>query len=813
MPVFAFTDIEGSTGLWEKHKDAMTPVIARHYAILGETLALHGGRIVKKTGDGVFAIFPDETGDKPSPALQCALDLQRRFQREAWPVVGELRVRMAFHCGLAEEIGGDYYGPTANRTARFMSLGWGGQILVSAEYQKTARLPLGASWEDLGLHQVKDLPEPQHLFSLDHPELKIREFPPLKSLSSRPHNLPRQLTPFFGRQNELKDLAALLASPRGRLVTLLGAAGMGKSRLAVQTAQENLERFKHGACLVRLDDMQAPAGLALRVAQSLRFTLYQQKDSKEQLLDYLKDKNLLLILDPCERLGAGAGLLPEILKASPGARVLACTRRRLDLSGQSLVEVRGLDYPAPAAAGSFQDCGCARLFVQQAQTVQPGFSLKAEDKPFFLRICRVLQGMPLGLELAAGLVRQTPLKDLAGQLEKDLRFLASTRQDLPEAHRSLKALFDSSWEALQEEEKATLSRISVFRSGFMLETAQALFKATPESLAALASRSLLYQAPDGRWAAAEATRHFAKARLEEDPARGAEALDQHARHFCRFLREREHGLMGHDQARAVLEVRREFPDIQRAWDRAVERGLLREIGPAVRALGIYAHMQGLSRDWEARMQKALQAFEGPRPRALEGLPVEETLSLQAGLLAADANFLSSLGKDSEARVRMEKAVALFRKAGDRQGLAYALVRGAIILGPEDERRADLLEEAGRMYRALNDLNGAAWARRNLGALLCGQGRHGESRPILRECLEAFRKTGNLREAAWCLNGLGQMDLESGAEEEGKRGSWKRGGCSWSWATWKAPPGPWTRWARPPSSANSGPRPRGRWKKA
>src|SRR5665213_1707074 len=195
MPVFCFTDIEGSTGLWEKHQDAMGPLIARHYAILQQGVTSHGGRIIKTTGDGIFAIFPDETGDSPSAALECALDLQHRLQGEVWPVIGELRVRMAFHSGHAEEVAGDYFGPTANRTARLMSLGWGGQILVSEDLRKQAQLPTGAEWLDLGVHQVKDLPEPQHIFSLAHPALKLREFPPLKSLSNRPHNLPEQLSP------------------------------------------------------------------------------------------------------------------------------------------------------------------------------------------------------------------------------------------------------------------------------------------------------------------------------------------------------------------------------------------------------------------------------------------------------------------------------------------------------------------------------------------------------------------------------------------------------------------------------------------
>jgi class 3 adenylate cyclase len=513
MPVFAFTDMEGSTGLWEKYQDAMGPVIAKHYAILDKVVPAFGGKIIKKTGDGIFALFPDETPDRPSPALECALDLQRRFQDENWPVIGELRVRMAFHCGQAEEMAGDYYGPTANRTARFMSLGWGGQILVSEDLRRVAQLPEGAEWKDLGFHQVKDLPEPQHIFCMDHPSLRLREFPALKSLSNRPHNMPGQLSPLVGRKRELADIAGLLSGPHSRLVTLLGGGGMGKTRLAIQAALDNLEAFKHGANLVSLDTLAAPDQLATRIAESLKIGLYRQKEPREQLLEYLKDKGLLLILDPCERLGVAAALISDILESCPGVRVLACSRKRLNLRSESVLELRGLDYPADAVAEGFASSGCARLFVQQVQGSQQGYVLRPDDRPPFLQICRLLRGMPLGLELAADWIRSTPMKALAERLEKEPGFLASARQDLPESHRSLKALFDSAWVQLSDAECVALSKVSAFKGGFSLGAAQLAFMVRAETLATLAERSLIEILEPGRYLMPEGTRAFAAAKL------------------------------------------------------------------------------------------------------------------------------------------------------------------------------------------------------------------------------------------------------------------------------------------------------------
>ena len=213
-------------------------------------------------------------------------------------------------------------------------------------------MPSGAEWLDLGVHQVKDLPEPQHVFSLAHPSLQApREFPVLKSLSTKPHNLPEQLNPFVGRNRELRDIAALFASPEARLVTLLGAGGMGKSRLAIQAALDSLGLFKNGVHRVNLHGLASPEQFPARVAESLKVGAYREKVLWEQVLEYLADKKLLLILDPCERLSSGATLISGLLQACPGLRVLACSRRPLNLRGESLLPLKGLDYPGGRGRG------------------------------------------------------------------------------------------------------------------------------------------------------------------------------------------------------------------------------------------------------------------------------------------------------------------------------------------------------------------------------------------------------------------------------------------------------------------------------
>jgi class 3 adenylate cyclase/tetratricopeptide (TPR) repeat protein len=756
MPIFAFTDIEGSTGLWEKHQGGMGPIIARHYAILDELTPRFGGKTIKKTGDGIFALFPDPQPGQPCPALEWALECQRRFQGQVWPVVGELRVRMALHKGEAEEMGGDYYGPTANRTARLMALGWGGQILVSEDLRRAATLPEGAAWADLGVHQVKDLPEPQPVFGVLHPDLALRDFPALKSLSDRPHNFPEELSPFVGRERELREIAALLTRPQGRLITLLGLPGSGKSRLAVKAALEQLGAFKHGAYLV---DASRGAGLVPSIAAAFKLSLYKEQDALAQVIAYLKDRSMILVLDPADSLGA-LDPLRAILEACPGLRLLACARRRLHLQGETVVKVGGLELPGPGG-DVFAVNPCAQLFLHEAQAVLPGFAFAPDDGPALARLCRALRGSPLGLELAAGAMRTTPLKAIAERVTQEPRFLSWERPDRPAAHHSLQAQFEASWSGLNEAERKALAGLAVFSGSFTVAAAQRVLGAGTDVLSGLMEAGLLEAAGTGRFGLPEIPRLFAALKLDADPAGRDLSLDNHARYYLRLLKERERALGGYEQGKAVAELREEYANFPRAFDRGLLRAWAPDLAGAARSIGLYAGMQGLAREWEPRLERALSLWEGVRD-----LAVDEAQRSQSALQAALADMSFNLARNAQARERMDKSLALARKGGSKPGVAYALVRLAVFMGPEDERRRPALEEAAMLYASLSDSNGIAWARRNLGYFLCLQGRAAEGLPLLKESLETFKKVGNAREIAWSLNSMGQAALEAGDRDGG-----------------------------------------------
>jgi len=367
MPVFLFTDIEGSTALWERCRAAMATALECHDALLVEYVAKHGGRILKHTGDGIFAVF--EKGDP----LACALDMQRGLANQDWGEVGELRVRAAVHAGEAERRGDDYFGPTINRAHRLLEAGWGGQVLITTQAVAGVPLPPEATLKDLGSHVFKDLAAPQQVYQLCHPGLVRTEFPRLRSLSERLHNLPPQPTPFLGREKDVEEIGVRLSEGSCRLLTLVGIGGVGKTRLALQAAAEAVGAFAHGVYYVPLAALSGEEFLTGAVAEALGFAFHGREEARSELLNYLRAKEMLLVWDNFEHLLSGAAFVSEILAAAPAVKVLAASRERLNVKGEHIYEVRGMEFPAADAGEAGDGCDAVRLFVESAR--RPGLDL------------------------------------------------------------------------------------------------------------------------------------------------------------------------------------------------------------------------------------------------------------------------------------------------------------------------------------------------------------------------------------------------------------------------------------------------------
>ena len=467
---FLFTDIEGSTKLWEQHPDAMRSAHARHDVLLRSAVEQHHGHVVKTTGDGIHAAFATAP-----EAIAAVLSIQRALRAEPWDPQVPISVRMGLHTGIAEERGGDYYGGALNRAARLMAAGYGGQVLLSAATQELVRdhLPDEVGLRDLGQHRLKDLGRAEQVFQLQHPSLSA-DFPPLRSLDNPdlPNNLPQQVTSFIGRETQVAEVKALLG--KTRLLTLTGAGGAGKTRLSLQVAADLLDG--DGVWLVELAALTDPALVPQAVADVLGVKEQAGQPIQRTLVDWLKAKCLLLVLDNCEHLVAAcASLAADLLRACPGVHILASSREALNVSGEQTYRVPSLSLPDPKQVQTVESLSqfeAVRLFIERAQAVQASFAVTSGNAPAVAQVCFHLDGIPLALELAAARVRSLSVDDINARLDQRFRLLTGgSRVALPR-QQTLRGLIDWSYDLLTEPEKTLLCRLSVFAGGWTLAAAE-----------------------------------------------------------------------------------------------------------------------------------------------------------------------------------------------------------------------------------------------------------------------------------------------------------------------------------------------------
>ncbi len=442
---FLFTDLEGSTALWEAHPDEMRPSLARHDELLSAAVEASDGTVVKTTGDGLVAVFA-----VASDAVTAALACQHALTNEEWPL--PIKARMGLYTGEARPVDGDYHAPVLNRAARVMSAGHGGQVLLSAT---TAGLVRGEfEMVDLGEHQLRDLGRPEQLFQLGR-----GEFPALRTMDTLPGNLPAELDSFVGRSEEMVEVMAQLSMHR--LVTLTGVGGVGKTRLALQVAAELLPRFEHGAWLVELAPVRDPDSIPAAVASGLGIALPSGEPPMETLLRRLANQVRLVVVDNCEHLLAEtAEVIGALLGGCAGLRVLATSREGLGLRGEHV-------WPVPSLSDSVS------LFCDRAVEVDPTFAPSAAEVEVIDALCRRLDRMPLAVELAARRVRSMSPGEIFDRIDERFRLLRGGRRRV-ERHQTLREAIAWSYDLLQVEERTVFDRAGVFAGRFELAAAEAV---------------------------------------------------------------------------------------------------------------------------------------------------------------------------------------------------------------------------------------------------------------------------------------------------------------------------------------------------
>lgn len=730
MTVFLFTDIEGSTRLWERHGRSMTTLLERHDRLLSEVIAAHGGRVLKHLGDGVFAVFEDGDG-----ALACLLELQRRLGSEDWSPLEELRVRSALHAGQAERLGEDFFGPVINRTARIMDAGWGGQILLSPEAAEECAVPPGGELVDLGTHQLRDLARPQRILTLDHPELPLRRFPELRTLGNRPNNLPSQATPFVGRVEERRELHKLLDRAEMGPVTVTGPGGMGKTRLALQVAAERVDRYDDGVYFVALAPLEDPEQLVPAVAEALSFSFYPGGEPREQLLTYLQNKQLLLVLDNFEHLTAAATLLAEITERCPRVRYLVTSRERLNLRGEQLYAIDGLQFPKHWEPAPQDHYSALHLFLESARRMQPDFVITPGNVRPVIRICELVGGMPLGLELAASWVRTLEPEEIAGEIAEGMDFLESELRDMPARHRSLHGVVDYSWRLLDDDERRLFRSIAVFQGGFDKTAARKVLGVGARPLLSLVDKSLLNRDSGGRYQLHEVVRAYAEERLAEEPELRAELREAHARYYIDAYsgRIREAGFGDSEKRR---EVHREDGNLTAAFRWCVESGESELLDGYLHGFSILYQSQNRYAELIELLDWAFDELGG----GSTGLPA----SLEGRLRRFRGTARYRSGSIPESIEDMEHALAIFDELGDERELyatCYQLGAAHFRTYNFDQAR-ELFERALELSRRLERRDLEANGLAALGDLENGRGNYDEGFVLCNRALEVLREVGD-----------------------------------------------------------------------
>jgi predicted ATPase/class 3 adenylate cyclase len=777
---FLFTDIEGSTARWESHREAMQAALRSHDAILQNSILANKGYVFKTIGDAFCAAFAD-----PLDAVRAAVEAQRRIAEEDWSAIGGLRVRMAIHAGETDERDGDYFGPPVNRVARLLAAGHGGQVLVSGFVSDAigAQLGDGVAVRLLGVLPLRDLKEPERVHLLLSPGLSPLD-KPLRALQTPPNNLPRQTSAFLGRVDDAMRVTEMLR--HSSLVTIVGAGGIGKTRLALEVAASLLNESTDGAWFVDLAPLTEPALVAGTILAALDAPQSDTTSPLEQLVAYLKPRSLLLILDNCEHLvGEVASIVHAILTRCPETALLVTSREALGVGGEHEYHLATLD-----------ESSAVELFADRARAANLHFVLDDANRAAVEKICRKLDGIALGIELAAARVKSMPATAIADRLE--LRMLSGGGRDRSARQQTMHALVGWSYDLLPDDEKAFFRRLAVFSGGMTLESVTAVCAdehidewGVLDLLTSLVEKSLLVADPPEapiRYRMLEPIREYARERLAE----GGESDEAHARHVRGFAELADRAYLEWDTtpgADWLERQERELDNFRSAlrWSLEEKHDLQEgariagSIGPVLMRLSLLhegvrwgelalADASDLSKDVGARLHYTLSMLH------------------------------NNLGSFNDALTHSESSAALYQSAGDKRGTARALSQVAqqSVSNDLQDRAATIAEEALDLARLQNDpaLLAGVLARCtnavNAGAIEVSRARYRESVALFRSCgreADAGRAlqwwaateavTGDLSEAARIIEEallLVTGELELWATSAGSSIYWALGNC-------------------------------------
>jgi predicted ATPase/transcriptional regulator with XRE-family HTH domain len=580
--------------------------------------------------------------------------------------------------------------------------------------------------------------------------------------------LPVPPTPLVGRKPELAEIMRLLTLPDCRLLTIAGLGGIGKTRLALQVTQDlnaaSPPHFPDGLCFVSLASVMAIENIPKAIAQAIGFDLSGPLSPEDQLLIYLQKRRLLLLLDNTEHLLEGVETFARILEHAPGVKLLVTSRERLNLRSEWVFDLQGLPVPPLDAEKELEEYSAAKLFLERARQVQHNFSLQEKDRPVVANICRMLDGIPLGIELAAAWVRTLPLDEIAAEIAHDLDFLTTSARDVPERHRSLRVAFDHSWSLLPPSEQRALRQLFVFRGGFTREAAQEVAEIHLPILNSLIDKSLLRRSESARYDLHELVRGYAGAHLAEEPDEEAAVQKRHSQFHLSLVRETGQDLHSSRQRVALARLSPEMANIRSAWTWALAHDQIELLGKAAQSLWYFFELRNYYREAEALFGHSAdvvrRSLEGQQAEK-KGADWEKHTGALGQFLMHQAYFAMRLGQVDEAEALCQASISSLRSVHDPEALAHALTYYAVLNWTTGE-----LDRAWRLLQEslpLSKTHGPPWQIALFtgmsGSVAYERGEYEHSYQLLSEALERSQVIGDPRLTGFIAAYLGRTALK------------------------------------------------------
>ena len=759
---FLFTDIEGSTHLLQALGTNYRGVLERHAAIVRQALLEHHGIEISTEGDAFFAVFPSAI-----EAVEAAVAAQRGLAQERWPDGYPVRVRMGLHTGEGRLGGDSYVGLDVHRAARIAAAGYGGQVLLSAGTRALveAALPVGAALRDLGPHRFKDLNQPEQVAQLLIAGLQ-QDFPPIRSLDTQ-RTLPTELTSFVGRQREVDDATRLMATTR--LLTLTGAGGTGKTRLAIRIAAGLDSSFGDGVFFVDLAPLTDPALVGSSVARSLGLREQADRPIVDQLKAHLGPRELLLVLDNFEHLLPASEVVRDLLMDAPRLKVLVTSRSTLNLYGEQEFVVQPLSLPEPGGEADLDQLmqyESVALFIARARAAKASFSVTNENIREVAEICIRLDGLPLAIELAASRVRLLEPREIVARLAQHLPVLTTGPTNMPARQRTLRGTIEWSYVLLHAGERTLFARLAIFAGGWTFEAAETICNPAGEigldtfdGIASLVQQSLVQarsDAGESRFAMLETIREYGRDRLASDGSQ--DDIGRRHLHYYRDLAEvAEPHFMAPDQSAWLDRLEREHDNIRGALRLALDVGDAEGGLRLAAALWRFWFQRGYLREGRSW----LEAFFALKPDATPATRAKAHTAL-GGL----AYWLS----DADAtQTAYESAVNLYRKMGDREGeteALYNLSSVPVMRGDVEESRRRL-EASLALAREIGRWDLVAQSQLYLSSMMATLGDPQTALTLLEEALTYFRGHGNSFGLGGALMGLAKVHGLLGQYQAGR----------------------------------------------